>query len=226
MNTVTQSIESGKKRDDFDITVTRYYTDMSGVIIDKSLVPTTLKQKIPFYLFHRLDHNSGYKIGNAICPPMPGIFYVYTFTPGIGLDYFSFQFGNNVKSKFTLGDVVHVYTDDLNAPNYLIWIILHSRFQPYSGLIETSQGKIQTTSILYFTDNTLNYGEAIHMIQSNFIGIYKDNQYQPLSFKTPQMFQQDFIELQLQIKITDYLGLASYIQFTTDQLQFVFKVRF
>lgn len=214
------------KEDMITVNVNRYYTDMNGTILDKTTVPDNLKVKFPFYLFNAFDKQGAYKIGNTLLPPIPPTEYLYSFVAKRFFNYFDFNPLNDIRYKIKAGDIVHVYCDNQLTPSYLIWIVISSPFTSIASITEnTLQILLEVFEILYTCDNVLNYNEALHLIEENEIGVYRDEQYLPLSFKGIDTVLQDFISIKLKIMMTRYIGIGTFIYFDTENMIFNFKIK-
>jgi hypothetical protein len=84
---------------------------------------------------------------------------------------------------------------------------------------------LEVFEILYTSDNVLNYNEALHLIEENEIGVYRDEQYLPLAFKGIDTVLQDFISIKLKIMMTRYIGIGTFIYFDTENMIFNFKIK-
>jgi len=214
-----------KRQTSFTLKVNRYYTDANGQVLDKNTVANNLKVSFPFYLFNKFDKEGGYRIGNIILPPIQNTFYLYSYCVGSSFDYFQFSGRNSVRHNCRNGDLVLLFADSAIAFNVLIWVVISSDFQSVNSLINSMPfHDVDILEILYRCDNIDNYNEAIHFVKENVMGEYKADQFQPLSFKTPNTVLNDFITLKIPHKISEFAGLYSYFRFATDNISFNFKV--
>lgn len=217
-----------KKRDisqGLNINVQRFYTNTAGTILDKNTVPASLQTKFPFYLFGEFDKQGGYRLGNQITFPVIGGL-IQTLVVRGQYDFTQFTGANNVRDNFNIGDFILLYGDSLTAPTYLIWILISCPFQSYASVVgNTKHLPLKTHSILYKTDNQLQYNETLSAVRVNQIGVFETKTYQPLANKNPLNPQDDFIEMLLPFTFSQYLGMYSYFQFDTElvNLNFTFK---
>lgn len=219
-------LDTSMKEDNLQVNVTRYFTDTNGLLFDKSLASAGLQVSYPFYLFHRFDKMGGFRIGQSIKPPTGSAFYYYTYDVDMSFDYWQISGTNNIKGKLRSGDTCIVFTDDILAPNTLVWIVISCPLQSYSSIVNSLPDNLNVKDFLYIADNTANYNEALHFNKTTPLGIYKDDQYQPLSFKTRETVSQDFIKVALSFNISQYLGIFSYMQYNTDSIQFIFNLKY
>lgn len=226
-NKLITTIKEKYYLDSLTIKVDRYYTDVDGVVIDKSTVPADFKQKFPFYLWGAFDKNGAFSIGQKIAPPEAATKYMYTMIVRSSYDFLEFTGLNTVKNYMKVGDMVSVYTDDLTAPSYFCFIIVSCPFQAYGSVVENTFKKTMSINdIYYFSDTQENYNETIFIPVNNPVGIYKVNQYQPFSFQTPDMAAKDFIILKMPFNITPAFAFYSYLTFNTDNLSFQFNLKY
>jgi len=215
------------------LTVRRYYTDIDGILIDKSLVPATLKVAYPVYVLGTFDKNGGYAVGNKMLPPINGSQYIMSYVHGIGVTFLSFTGLNNIYTRLTLGDIVHIFTDNIVNPNYFIWIVQSNNAGAIGSIIdnvETVQkdnriGKLWVESINYFSDSITQYTEPLHIIQVDNLGTPRDNQLQPSMFQSPDQYLNDFTDIKLRFYIDQYIGIYTYLLFNTDSLNLNFRLQ-
>jgi hypothetical protein len=212
------------RADSFSLNITRFFTDASGTIIAKAAAPIAMQTKYPFYLFNYFDKKGGYFIGQKICPSV-GYFYLYSFTQGNAFNWFDFNGFNNIKAKINIGDIVHVYADNPTTPNFFVWVVQSSPFQSFASIVDNTNDKnLDIKEALYFTDNVANFNEPLYLVKENIIGVYNSDMHNPLSFRTLEDKQQDFIKLKIKLTINQYFGLYSYFDFQTEKLTFEFKL--
>lgn len=225
MNTKFNELLKTSKEDyNLQVNVKRYYTDVDGLIIDKSTVPANLQVSYPFYLFHKFDKNGGYRIGQETKPVQGASKFYYSFDVDLSFDYWQISGNNSIRTVIRSGDTCIIFTDDTEAPTYLIWIVISCPFQAYSSIVNNLARGLKVKDFLYIADNLDNYNEALHINIVNPIGIYKDEQYNPLAFKTRETVSQDFILVKLGFNLNQFIGLFSYMKYDTDSIQFIFNL--
>lgn len=217
-------ITDKRRKDAFSITVQRYFCDTLGNILPLINVPLKLQVSYPFYLFGKFDFDGGFKVNQFVTPPKQGTFYLYSYIKGSAFDYFQFSGHNTVAGFIPTGSLVMVFADDPININYLIYVVVTCPFQAYGSVFQNAYNDFEVTEILYQSDNTLNYNEPIQTIDITPIGVSRNEQFMPLSFKTPENFLNDFITMKLKFNPYPYHGLNSYIDVATNLLQFNFKI--
>lgn len=209
------------------INVNRYYTDVDGQIIDKSTAPAGLQVSYPFYLFNTFDSFGAFKICNKVVPPLGTAKYMYSHIVRSDYDFLEFSGNNSVKGKFNIGDIVFIYTDDLDAPNYFVFIVVSCPFQSYASILQNIANKhMNAGEIKYFVDNFNNYQESLFEILHSPGGTYKVNTYQPYSYKNPLLANTEFITLNIPVKMTQYWGWSSYMQYSSELISFNFELKY
>ena len=209
----------------FQVKVSRIYTDMSGVIVDKTTVPALMKKKVPFYLFNKYDYEGGFFVGQTLKPVQPGMYFLYTYVKNKGYNFLDFQIGNDINRLISPGDLIIVLGDDPILPNFLCHVILHSDYVSYVAFLTNMQGKsFKVSRIQYVTDNELNWQEVINNPSVDDFGLIADNQLQPIAYRTPYEFTQGLLDMTIDLNISDKQGLYSYMQFTTDNIEMTFYI--
>ncbi|MFA7302013.1 MAG: hypothetical protein WC069_06905 [Candidatus Shapirobacteria bacterium] len=124
------------------------------------------------------------------------------------------------------GDLVQRYYafSDLAGNAVVAWVIISAVTASYSSLLQESNYEpITTRSVLYITDNPSQYFEPLNIVKTNQIGVFKYDQFYPLQNKTPDTKQNDFIEMNLRLKLDRYNGIYTQIQFGTNIMIFEYK---
>jgi len=217
------------------ITVKRFFTDVNGTLVDKALVPVSMQTKYPVYCLGEFDRRGGYRIGNSTVPPSNNVKYVFTYVHGVGLPFLAFTGLNSIQNQLRIGDIVTVYTDDLNAPNFFCFIVQQNDYASLASVVGNSEtiqkderlGKLRCREIIF--DNSSQtildqYREPLHFVQSDNLGTFLDNQVQPYMFKPPEQKLNDFIPVKVNFFIDQYLGINFNMVFTIDQLTFNMKL--
>ena len=209
----------------FQIKIQRIYTDMNGVIIDKSTVPLSMQQKVPFYLFSNFDKNGGYKIGQQVKPPINGMYFLYSYVNDGSYNFLNFQIGNTINKTLQIGDSILVFGDDPILPNFLCHVVMHSDYASYASFVANLQGKICTISqIQYSTDNEQNWLENFNVTSADDFGTISDKTIQPLTYRDPYQYTSGFLTMNVNLSLDDKTGIESYMLFSTDLLELTFAI--
>lgn len=214
------------------VTINRYYTDVNGTIIDKALVPGSLQVNYPVYLFGQFDRNGGFKRCLQTVSPIPGTFFYMTFVQGISSPFLSFTGANTIKGVIKNGDVVIVYTDDLENPNYFIWIVISSDTVSFASIVantETTQqdgriGQLWVKEANYYVSTPGQFYEPIFFNGFDNIGNYKGDSIQPNMNLNPYVEQTGILTLTLDFKVDQYISMCFYMRYSCDQINLDFKV--
>ncbi len=216
--------------------VRRFFTDVDGAIIDKAAAPVNLQTKYPVMMFGGFDLDGGYKTALQTVPPDPNTKYLGTFIYGLNCAYNSitgFSGLNDVKGQIKTGDIVHVFTDDLDNPNYFVWIVLScttaASFASIISNLKTLQnderiGSIFIDTIAFYSNNFEQWYTPLNYMRVDNIGNYNNNPIQPLMFRNPLTEQQGFIVIETEFLLNQYLGINTYIEFDTNEMSFDFKL--
>lgn len=213
------------------IDIRRYFTDVDGAIVAKNTVAAALQTEYPFFLLGDFDRQGGYNASFKNLPVRPGTFYVMSFVNGYGMtsqQITGFTGLNNVQERMNVGDLVHVYTDSLIAPNNFIWIVQQNRNGSIASIIgntETSQqdgthGKMFVDHFQYYSDNQAEqWNRALMFTRSNNIGAYAGQQVQPYIFRNPYTEQDGFIKVECKFNMDQYQSIGIPFLFNTEQIQ-------
>lgn len=211
--------------DNFQIKISRVYTDMNGTVIDKTIVPIQMQRKVPFYLFNLFDKNGAYLIGRSIKPVQNGMYFLYSYVNDGSYNFLDFQFGNTIKQYLNAGDVICVLGDNPVLPTILCHVILHSDYVSYASFLSNMQGKkYEISRIQYATDNELNWQESFNTPNVNDFGLYSDDQIQPIVYRNPYNYLQGILDMNIKMNVSDKQGLYSYMLFATDSIEMTFYI--
>lgn len=218
--------------------VTRYFTDVNGTIVDKATVPNKLKVSYPVMFFGQFDRNGGWKKSLQRVPTMPGTFFLMTYTAGINQPFLSFTGANNIKGQIGLGDIVNVFTDDLENPNFFIWLVISSNTVSLSSIVyntESTQadgriGALFLKEINYFIagsvqDTRAQFDQSLNFLNFDNVGNFRGDTIQPSIFLNPFVFQKGFLTISTPFKIDQYKAMIFYMIFNIDSLQMDFIVK-
>ncbi len=233
--TLARKLEGAKILGTIPVTIKRYITDVDGVVLTKAsgLIPAALQISYPVYFLCDFDRQGGYKIGGLSRPPLPGSYFVQSYIKGNFVNPLTdFSGLNTVNNFINNGDLVQLYTDNLTAPNYFIFIV-HS--MPYAGwgsiLSDTESNDTQVDSISYYASvlggaaQKVQFEEPLLYVTGKVIGNYLQNAVQPLIFKDPQVAQNDFIDLLVAFDMSKYFGINFYMRYATDVISMNLKVK-
>jgi hypothetical protein len=220
------------------VNVLKFYTDINGTVINKNTAPAPLRTKFPFFLFGGFDMAGGYRIGLSNVVPMPGTSYLMTYVHGVDKPFLAFTGLNDIKSRLLVGDIIQVYTDDVENPNYFIFMVIQNVYASMGSIVGNTQtmqednriGRIEIDGFQMFSANQSQFDEPVHMIRFDNIGTFKDNQVQPRVFRDPYTKQLDFIEFgslgtPFLFQLDQYIEIGHYMLFATDEMRFNFKIK-
>jgi len=214
------------------VIVKRFFTDVNGTLVDKSLVPIAMQVDYPFWMFGQFDKSGGYKIGNQIAPPNFATPYLGSFVIGLDMPYLFATGVNTIQRQTTIGDVVHVFVDDLNAPSYYAFIVQTSESAAVSSIyfnaIESEDKKIHIRGINMFVYSdgqpSLQFAKNVNLTRIDLLGSYVNHPETFLAFDQVDNKQAYFITVPLVMTVDQYNLVSSYIDFSADQVQFAFKL--
>jgi hypothetical protein len=221
-----------QKNTGLTVIVKRFFTDVNGTIVAKSLVPLSMQVDYPFWMFGQFDKSGGYKIGNVIAPPNINTPYLGSFVIGLDMPYLFGTGLNTIQRQTTIGDVVHVFTDNIDAPNYYAFIVQTSESASISSIyfnaIEAEKNKIHINGINMFVYSngqpSLQFAKNVNLTRIDSLGAYVNHPETFLAFDQVDNKQAYFITVPLKMAVDQYNLVSSYIDFSADQIQFAFKI--
>jgi hypothetical protein len=224
-----------KKNAGLFVNVKRFYTDVNGTVIDKNdpVVPLTLKVNYPFWMFGQFDAWGGYKIGNQVVAPDITTPYVGTFVVGKDIPFLFATGLNDIADRLMIGDIVHIFTDNLNAPSIYVWIIQNCGSASLASIYananasEREKIKIESCNFFAYTNGSPNFqfARAIHLTKIDVVGAYTDDSFDPLSYDQVNNKQGNFVVIPVNFTVDQYHLVSSSIAFEVDSLQFSFIIK-
>lgn len=224
------------KKHAIPVTVRRWFTDVNGTIIDKATAPAQMQTYYPLYVFGEFDRQGGYAASLKALAPDDNTKYLLSFTQGAAFSSQMIAGGfsgvNNVKNMIATGDVVHVFTDDLQNPNCFVWIVQSFNQGSLGSILSNADsmqrdglvGPITLESWKYHADNERQYDYPFYLIRSTNLTMVQVNQLQPLMFKDPYVQQAELIEITAMFNLDQYLGIGLQFLYDTDIITLNFKL--
>lgn len=208
-----------------NITVTKRYTTVNGNIIDKNTIPSDLQKKVPFFIWGKFDSDGAFSRALNDTFPDPNLKYFNTFLAGSN-DFLAFTGANEIKELVDVGDILQVYTDDIQNPSYFIWISISGSGQPYGSILANVDGSMMCEYVLYNSENILNYDQPIRILHLSQLGDKLADSFSPEQGNSPYNRTDTIknIRLDLAFKVTPYIGFNSYMLFESDVVTFNFML--
>lgn len=217
------------------INIKRYTTDSNGVILADAAVPASQKKAFPFHLFGEFDRQSGYAVADQIASERAEsiLFGVYVWGNNTPLFYFNPL--SDVNTKFKKGDVLFVYVDDLNAPNYFTFIVVSSQVGGYASLVSQSNisqiddngawGVFKFFELQYTWVNDEQLANPIYQINTRFNSAFKYDVFDPLAFRyIQQKTDVRTLVMPIEMLLNQYIGLTSFLAFENSLLSLSFNL--
>lgn len=218
------------------INVKALFTDVNGTIIDKNILPANLKVKLPLFLLSEFDRIGGYYAGLRIVPVAQNSWQLLSslIWGGDGMPFpFGFPGLNDIQGQINSGDIVTIWTDSLTVPTYYAFVIQGIDGASLGSILantKTTQrdknlGELYIQKCQYFSDNEPNWFQPMNIIEIDNLGNFRKDGLQPNSFRKIYQTENVFVEFNLEFFISQYVGLYTYLLFTTNNLQFNFVLQ-
>lgn len=217
-----------KQKSGLFIEISRYFTDVQGKIVNKSSVPLALQVEYPIWMFGQFDKMGGYHVGNKITPPVKGTSYLGTFVGGLDMPFLFATGLNEIQDKISIGDLVHVFTDDLNAPTWYVFMIQTCRSASvasvYANAIASEQQKIDIRGVNYFSytngNPNLQFTHSMNLTRIDVVGGYVNEPFPPSAYEQVDNKQGYFITIPIKFVVDQYNLLSTYMDFEVDVVNF------
>lgn len=225
------------KKDVLQIDIQRIYTDVNGTILDKNdpLIPDALKVQIPLYVFGQYDRIGAYVLGIKNTPAPVGCFFLQTYTWGVGNPFFfGFTGLSDIEKKLKPGDLITVYTDNVNFPNAYVFVIQTCPTRSLTSILnnlpnlpyDPDYGYLRVTGFDYYVavNNDEQWKENIKFLTYDMLGLVKSNDLSPYASKPAKTINNQFIAIRYKFRLDQYVGLNTYMLFETDNITLTFFI--
>lgn len=238
------------KKKSLQVIVRRIFTDVNGTIIDKSLAPAALQVKYPIYLFNEFDRKGGLFFGNKNLPPVKTSLFIDCFIWGTvnAFSLYGFSGVNDIQTQIKFGDIVFRYTDNYQAPNGFCHIVLSMSNNSLGAIMSDLEifdlfklpiDVAPVEKVFYETVNAKYYVTASSLDlqkkqwQQPFIydkvaklgELEQVNKIVPWNFQTPESFDNGFVTPYFTLTLDQYVGIFTYMLYTTDSMEFEIQVK-
>lgn len=228
-------IKDALKRFSLNLNIKRFITDANGAILNDAAIPAALKKPYPFHLFSHYDKVGGYAIGDSIMSVLNRTLLFGYYVWGIGTPLFFFNPGATINNEMKKGDVIFIYVDDLNNPNYFIFVIVQAINGGYASFIDQSNisqvdnkgywgvFKIRNTKFTWYDDAQLR--ESFYLINTRFDGAFKYDPLSPAAYYAPeQKTQIKTANIPLEFILNQYFGISSCIAYENPLINLSFEL--
>jgi hypothetical protein len=131
---------------------------------------------------------------------------------------------NNVKDSIQAGDLVSIYTDDLNVPSYYCWVVISVDNKPAATIVNNADGSRFIDNIIVTCQNAAQYLQQLTFAKVTRYGDYFSDVINPGVGRSPYNGIDDQVLLDIQFLFSPENGLYSYILFNTDYI--IFEIKF
>jgi hypothetical protein len=229
---------TGGKLMSFKTSIRLFFEAVGGSVeIDRTTLPVLAQKPFPVFLWCNYDSSRKIGLNEFNYPYYNGrnSFSVSPLDTWLYLESFVFPKFNDPNlppnsNAFALtcrpGDYVskYVFNDLLTATEYYGYVIISSDAISYSALLDESNFEpVITREVLYISDNSNQYLEPLKLIKTNPFGIYTADNFAPLQNKNPDVIAQDFINMNLRMKLDRYNGIYTQNLFNTYTMIFEYK---
>jgi hypothetical protein len=219
------------------VSVTRHFTDVNGIILpitDPLIIAAGLDKKFPYFLFGEFDRAGGYATALKTCEPVAGEFLCsfVNKSPYNTFNILGFTGLNQIKDVIRTGDIVQVYTDSIQSPNYFVWIVISNSYTALGSIVSNLQseqrdnrnGKLYIKGVNFYYNTLRQLDEALHFTIMDNIGTFRDDSINPTMFRGIFTAQDNLVELETDFTLNQFIGLNSYITVTTNTISFDFLI--
>lgn len=219
------------------VTIKRIYTDVDGAVIAKSAAPAAMQVDWPVFMLGAYDRNGGYKIALNSKPPVAGAgYFLFSFVVGSSLP-FPYATGlNTVNAQLQNGDLVQVWTDSIDVPNYFVFIVQNIRaaVAGYGSILYdtiNSERRKFAASVDYYSLDANGaaydpqFNEPLRFVSFNDMGTFRTDDVNPLSFKDSLQYQQGFIRIPMAFELTEKIGIVFYMKYNAETITMNFNIQ-
>lgn len=215
-----------------NINIARYYTDVDGVVIDKSAAPAALQIKLPVYLLGNFDRVGGFNIAQKALPTPSGAVFLMTYLHGYGEPFLWNSGLNTIAASLKFGDVVTVFTDSLDTPTGFVFMVQTVQYGALGSIISNTQtiqddgqvGLMHVRSVSMQASTDEQFSQAFSIVKYDNLGTFQSKNLNPGDYKGPLHKLNDFVEIPLSLTLTQYNGVNFYFVYACDYINFNFRI--
>lgn len=229
-----ETVDAKNKRT-ISATISRYTTDSNGVVLAGGAIPASEKKPFPFHLFGDFDRVSGYAIADNLVNKQFNTLLFGVYVWGVNTPLFYFTGGiatiNNYMKK---GDIVFIYVDDLQAPNYFTFIVISANQGGFASMVAQSNisqldasgnwGVFQLDGLKYTWTNDDQLQHPVYLIRTYPNGSNVSNPINPQAYYNPQDQKNNVHTTILPITaiVNQYFGITGFLDYNNPVLNLVF----
>lgn len=234
-NVATLNSRDALKKLTLSVNVRRLTTDSNGTILDDATVPIDQRKAYPFHLFGEFDRQGGYNIADSIVSGKENTILFGVYVWGLNSPLFFFSILATINNQFKKGDLIFIYVDNINAPNYFHFVIVTTDTGGYASLVSQSNitqlddsgywGVFKFFDIKYswIHDSQVDY--PLIKIKTRYNGASTSDSINPEAYLyTQQQPDIHVILIELEAVLNQYFGLTSFISWQNPILGLTFNI--
>lgn len=233
-----------QRKHSMSLSAKRYFTDVNGTVLSKAdagLVAAGMATAYPLFLLGEFDRQGGYKTGLATLQPVqvPG-----TTPPVIFTTFVNGATGtsnnvvtplspfNTIQALLKQGDIVVVYTDNVQTPTYFCFMVVSNPYAAMSSIMAnlvSSQADRRLGPLWCYEINwyapAAQWEKPLNFITSDNLGTWRNNPVQPYIFDTIYNALPDFITVKTSFVLDQFMLIALMYDLATDNMTFNFNIQ-
>ncbi len=216
-----------------NMNIKRYYTDVDGALIAKAAAPAALQVKLPVYMLGNFDRVGAFNIGQKTVAPVSSTKFLMTYVHGYEQPFLWNSGLNTLQSILRRGDIVTVFTDDLDAPSAFVYIVQTVDTGALASIISNTQtvqddgrtGIISVKNVSVQVDNDPQLNQIWQVMRFDNFGQFEQHPFNPAAVERSPFYKLgDFVELRLQFLMTQYIGIYFYYLYESESLNINFRL--
>jgi hypothetical protein len=209
-----------------NLNVHRYITDVDGRVLVGGVVPTIMRKNFPVFLLGNYDRIGGYTLMQKTIAQPSQLSFLCTYVQGVNLPMLFATGFNEVFAYFRTGDIITVWVDDFNNPNYFAFIQQTVQNGSVSSIIsnpENQQIEVENVSLQVDNENQLNKSWQITWFDNR--GNTKNNPVNVGSiYRGPFYRLTDFIDLNISFELSHYMGITFLMLYDSQEININFRI--
>lgn len=208
-----------------NVNVKRYTTDSNGTILPDASIPQSEKKPFPFHTFGKFDMNGGYNIADSIVSEVydTKLFGVYVW--GVGTPLFFFSPFATINSAMRKGDLVFIYVDDFDSPNYFTFVIAQAQTGSFASIISQTESKtVFVQNVKYTWQNDLQLSQNLYVIKTKSNNAFGVDTISPAAYYVPEQKSVQTTLIPLRLDINRFVGISSFLEYQNPLLNLSFEL--
>jgi len=206
----------------FDINMTLLFYDVTGSAdVAPAALPVSLKVDVPAFMFGNSDWASAFRKSYQLMPTL-GEWNIGTGLGLVGVDVITPTLAGAALAQAQRGDLVLGYTATVAINDYAAFVIINCKQVGYGTLLDSlSSDRFIINNIRYNIPDVTKinqYEKQLKLMRQSLFGKVSDDFISPASFKRPDQFQTNVVDIPIVYGIDKNNIIGTYLGYDVGEI--------